>query len=321
MEFRTRTSACSTRTRKRACLGRAIDLRARRALLPEELVALGLRQLARNLDRARKRARTSARDQHVFRERATRNRATSQLDHYSFSGIAADGSRQIAAQIACTSSAWRAVCMQRRMPAQHSLARRRGLVENAELLARLRAGDDAAFEWLVRAHTPRLLTIARRLLSSDEDAQDVVQEAFVSAFRGIESFQGDARLSTWLHRITVNAALMKRRAQSRRRDRDIESLLPQFGESGRHLEPPSTWVEDSSAAAERSETRALVRACIDDLPDGYRTVLILRDIQELETDEIARHLRITANAAKIRLHRARQALKTLLDPHMRGGGA
>jgi RNA polymerase sigma-70 factor (ECF subfamily) len=215
---------------------------------------------------------------------------------------------------------WTGVCKGPRMPLQHPVAARsRSALDDVELLGRLRAGEDAAFEALVRAHSPRLLTVARRLLGSDEDAQDVVQEAFLSAFRGIERFQGDARLSTWLHRITVNAALMKRRAHSRRRDSDIESLLPQFGDDGRHLEPPSTWVEDSSAAAERGELSALVRARIDELPDAYRTVLILRDIQETETEDIARHLGITANAVKIRLHRARQALKTLLDPHMRGG--
>jgi RNA polymerase sigma-70 factor (ECF subfamily) len=190
--------------------------------------------------------------------------------------------------------------------------------EEAALVARLRAGDDSAFETLVRAHTARLLVVARRLLSNEADAQDAVQEAFVSAFKAIDTFHGEARLSTWLHRITVNAALMKRRAQSRRHERDIESVLPQFGEGGHHIDPPSSWVEPSSAPAERGELRDLVRRSIDELPDPYRTVLILRDIQELETEEVAQHLGVTANAVKIRVHRARQALRTILDPHMRG---
>jgi RNA polymerase sigma-70 factor (ECF subfamily) len=190
----------------------------------------------------------------------------------------------------------------------------------AELLARLRRGEDAAFETLVREHTSRLLVVTRRLLSSEHDAQDAVQEAFLSAFKAIDSFQGEARLSTWLHRIAVNAALMKRRSQGRRRERDIESLLPQFGEGGHHLEPPTSWVEPSSAPAERTEMRELVRNCIDELPEAYRTVLVLRDIQEMETEEVARHLGVTANAVKIRLHRARQALRALLDPHMHGAG-
>jgi RNA polymerase sigma-70 factor (ECF subfamily) len=190
--------------------------------------------------------------------------------------------------------------------------------EEAALLARLRAGNDAAFETLVRDHTPRLLAVARRILSSEDDAQDAVQEAFVSAFKALDGFHGEARLSTWLHRITVNAALMKQRSRTRRGERDIETLMPQFGPGGHHVEPPSTWLEPASAEAERRELQGLVRRSIDELPEAYRTVLMLRDIQELETEEVAQHLGVTANAVKIRVHRARQALKTLLDPHLRG---
>jgi RNA polymerase sigma-70 factor (ECF subfamily) len=190
--------------------------------------------------------------------------------------------------------------------------------EEASLLARLRAGDDAAFESLVRRETPRLLLLARRLLGNEADAQDAVQEAFVSAFNALGDFHGESRLATWLYRITVNAALMKRRSKARRREREIDTLLPQFGPGGHHVEPPSTWTEPASAEAERAESQALVRRSIDQLPDTYRTILILRDIQELETDEVARHLGISSNAVKIRLHRARQALRTLLDQQMGG---
>lgn len=192
--------------------------------------------------------------------------------------------------------------------------------DESDLLARLRSGSDDAFAELIRGHGGRMLAVARRLLDNDEDAQDAVQEAFLSAFRAIGNFQGGARLSTWLHRITVNSALMRRRAIGRRREEgaeeDLEELLPKYTRGGHHLDSPRPWSEPADAGAERRETRELVRRCIDQLPETYRLALILRDIEELETEEVGRHLGISANAAKLRVHRARQALRTLLDRFM-----
>jgi len=190
--------------------------------------------------------------------------------------------------------------------------------DEAVFLAQLRAGDDTACETLVRDHTAWMLSIARRYLGNEEDARDAVQDAFASVFKAIGAFHGESRLSTWLHRITVNAALMKLRARARRPERAIDDLLPEFGPGGHHAEPPSTWREPASAEVEREEARALVRRSIDELPEAYRTVLLLRDIEGWENDELARHLGVSVNAAKLRVHRARQALRTLLDPHMRG---
>jgi RNA polymerase sigma-70 factor (ECF subfamily) len=109
----------------------------------------------------------------------------------------------------------------------------------ADLVARLRAGSDAAYEELVRAQGARLLAVARRLLRSEEDARDAVQDAFISAFRAIDRFEGGSRLSTWLHRIVVNAALMKLRSQQRKPETSIEDLLPRFLEDGHFAEPPA----------------------------------------------------------------------------------
>ncbi len=185
------------------------------------------------------------------------------------------------------------------------------------LIQGLRAGDAAAFERLVRAYGGRLLSVARRFLRSEEDARDAVQEAFISAYRSIGSFHAGSRVSTWLHRIVVNAALMRLRSRRRSPEEPIDDLLPQFDETGHHLQPPSEWRESSDVALQRRETREIVRRSIDLLPETYRSVLVLRDIQELDTSETAQILGITENAAKIRLHRARQALRTLLDPHFR----
>ncbi|MEO8195371.1 MAG: sigma-70 family RNA polymerase sigma factor [Thermoanaerobaculia bacterium] len=193
--------------------------------------------------------------------------------------------------------------------------------DERSLLAALRAGDDRAYERLVSEHGGRMLAVARRMLRNDEEAQDALQEAFVLAFRGLPRFEGHSRLSTWLHRIVVNASLMKLRSRRARPEESIEPLLPTFMEDGHSTHAYGEWPEVPDRVLERSEVCGLVRASIDRLPPTYRTVLLLRDIEELDTGEVAEQLGISANAVKIRLHRARQALRELLDPHLRQGGA
>jgi RNA polymerase sigma-70 factor (ECF subfamily) len=194
-------------------------------------------------------------------------------------------------------------------------------IDEASLLAGLRAGDQTAYEKLVRTHSSRLLAVARRFLRSEDDAKDALQETFLSAFRALHTFEEGALLSTWLHRIAVNAALMKLRTRRRKPEDAIEDLLPTYREDGHredgHLENLTKPWKEPDVLLERQETRVLVRECIDRLPESYRTVLLLRDIEELDTEEAARLLGISPNAVKIRLHRARQALRTLLDPHFR----
>lgn len=184
------------------------------------------------------------------------------------------------------------------------------------LLERLRAGDEMAYEELVRHEGRHLLAVARRLLRNEEDAQDAVQQAFLSAFRALPSFNGQSRLTTWLHRIVTNAALMKLRSRGRQHEDSIEDLLPAFLEDGHHTAQFSEWTLPAESKLLRRETRAHVRSAIDKLPDTYRTVLLLRDIEELNTEETAQILAVTPNTVKIRLHRARQALLKLLQPTM-----
>ena len=191
--------------------------------------------------------------------------------------------------------------------------------DETALLAQLRAGDGQAFETLVRRYSPRLFSVARRIVGTDEDARDVVQEAFLSAFRALDRFHGDARLSTWLHRIVVNTALMKLRTRKRKPEESIEPMLPGFLGDGHFTERFHDWNEPVDQALSRAETRALVRHRINELPESFRTVLLLRDIEGLSTEETAKVLETTPNAVKIRLHRARQALRTLLAPHLGRG--
>lgn len=189
--------------------------------------------------------------------------------------------------------------------------------DETAFLAALRGGDDRAYQRLVADHGGRLLAVARRILRNEDDARDALQEAFLQAFRALPRFEGHARISTWLHRIVVNAALMKIRSKKAHPEEPIEPLLPTFQEDGHATVEFRPWEGGADVLLERTETRALVRASIDRLPSTYRNILILRDIEELDTAEVAEMLGITANAVKIRLHRARQALRGLLDPHFR----
>lgn len=194
-------------------------------------------------------------------------------------------------------------------------------VVETELVAQLQAGSDSAFEVVVRTYGGRMLAVARRMLGSDEDAQDAVQEAFLSALKAIGQFEQQSKLGTWLHRIVVNVALMKLRSRRRKPEALIDDLLPKFLDDGHQAQPAVDWRDTADVALMKSETRALVRECIQQLPEIYRTVLVLRDIEELDTDESAQMLGVTVAVVKTRLHRARLALRTLLDQHFRGDNA
>ncbi len=188
----------------------------------------------------------------------------------------------------------------------------------AILVEQLRAGSDEAFESLVREHGGVMLATARRVLGQDADAQDAVQDAFVQAFRKIDTFHGESKLRTWLHRITVNASLMKLRSSRSRPAVSIDELLPQFLEDGHRTVGEKRWSDPGLVAAERSETRAIVREMIDCLPDDYREVVLLRDVEQLDTKETADFLGVGLAVVKTRLHRARQALRTLLARRFAG---
>jgi RNA polymerase sigma-70 factor (ECF subfamily) len=181
------------------------------------------------------------------------------------------------------------------------------------LVERLKAHNEEAFETMVREYGARMQATARRLLGNEQDANDAVQQAFISVFKSIVGFNGEAKLSTWLHRIVVNAALAQMRYRRRRRELPIDDLLPQFDEEGRWAGDVTLRGEAGETLTDGRETQELVRQCIDRLPEAYRSVLILRDIEDLNTADAAEMLAITPNAAKIRLHHARQALRTLIE--------
>ena len=192
-------------------------------------------------------------------------------------------------------------------------------VENDEqqLITGLRNGNAACYESLVRDYGGRMLAVARRFLKNDADARDCVQDAYLQVFRSIDNFEGRSSLVSWLHRIVVNAALMKIRARKRRPEESIDDNLSQFDADGQRIESETEITVSVEAFLEKKETRTMVRRCIDQLPESARNLLLLRDIEGYSTEETATLLGMTPGAVKTGLHRARGALRLLLEPMMR----
>jgi RNA polymerase sigma-70 factor (ECF subfamily) len=180
-------------------------------------------------------------------------------------------------------------------------------------LTRLKNGDPAAYEEMVRDYSPRMLAVARRMLRSEHDAADAVQDALLSAFASIGRFRGGASLYTWLHRITVNSCLLRLRSRRRRNEVSLNTLTvddPLGAASAQHLRSACDAV---GRCLVRAEMCVSLRRCLDRLPDDYRTIIVLRDLEERDTDETAALLGLSKVNVKTRLHRARRALRTLVE--------
>ncbi len=180
-----------------------------------------------------------------------------------------------------------------------------------------RLDDVRDAEHLVRENIGWMLALAKRILIDHALAEDAVQDAFIAAFRGLENFEGRSSLKTWLHRITVNASLMKLRRLKRLGEQSIDEHLPEFNQMGCRIEPPWTQLVDTETVLHNERLRLLVIQKINSLPDSYRIILQLRDIEEYATAEVAELLEISETNVKVRLHRARAALKKLLEPILR----
>ena len=185
--------------------------------------------------------------------------------------------------------------------------------EEANLVVLVKAGHQEACTQLVTLFGPQMMAVARRFMRCDDDCNDAVQDAFISAFKAIGRFEGDSRLSTWLHRITVNSCLMKLRIDSSRKETSIEDLLPTFNGRERYARWAST-IDNPSIEVETDETRTLVHQAIDRLPDADRAVLLLRDIEDMDTAATAALLETSVHNVKRRLRRARQTLCDNLEP-------
>ena len=192
----------------------------------------------------------------------------------------------------------------------------------SEELQKLEAGDaqggEVDHEQLVRANIGWMLALAERLLRDRAAAEDVVQEAFIRAFRGLGDFEGRSRIEAWLRRITVNTALSRLRQLNRLAEQPIDELLPEIDRSDFRMEERWTHLIPFDDVIASDERRRYVHEKIGELPDMYRVVLHLRDIEGYATSEVAELLDISQSNVKVRLHRARAALKKLLEPLLRG---
>ncbi len=178
-------------------------------------------------------------------------------------------------------------------------------LSDEEVVERVLAGDSSLFEILMRRYNQRLFRVARAILSDDTEAEDVMQEAYVRAFRELATFRGEARFSTWLTRIACHEALA--RARKRRR-------LVRIGEGGGG-EPPERPSKNPGPERdmENRELQAVLRDAVEVLPDPLRTVFCLREVEGLSTEQTADALSLTIENVRVRLHRAKRSLRQTLD--------
>ncbi|MCS0660540.1 RNA polymerase sigma factor [Massilia terrae] len=184
------------------------------------------------------------------------------------------------------------------------------IASDAELALRVGAGDPHAFTLLMRRHNRLLFRAARSILRDDAEAEDAVQDAYLQAYRGIKQFRGDARLSTWLTRIVVNEAI----ARSRKRHREAE-VTPLYADPGLQPTDAEDRMDDDTPeyGAMRAEARVLIERSLDELPDAFRTVFMLRAVEELSGEEVAAVLGIPEATVRSRFFRARALLRAKLE--------
>ena len=190
------------------------------------------------------------------------------------------------------------------------------------LLEALRQGEPTAAEQLVATYGDRAYRLAIRITGNRPDAEEAVQDAFWSVVRKIDTFRGDSSVGSWIYRITANAAYQKLRGRAHRRDEiSLDEVLPSFHEDGRHAGPMNDWSASIDDPVVQTELRAALDSAIGELPDHYRAVIVLLDVEGLSMAEVAGSVGITVAAAKSRAHRARLFLRKRLSVFMAGVGA
>jgi RNA polymerase sigma-70 factor, ECF subfamily len=202
-------------------------------------------------------------------------------------------------------------------------------VDDVELIRRIRAGDRSAFTGLVRRHGGALLRLARVFVHNEALAEEVVQDTWVAVLDGLDGFEGRAAFKTWLYRILANRARTRATREGRTvpfsalaaADDDAPALDPErFDEGGTWSDPPVGWTEETpERLALAAETRAMMEAAVAALPPAQRAVLVLRDEDGLETEEICNLLGLTVTNQRVLLHRARTRVRQAIEAHMRGG--
>jgi RNA polymerase sigma-70 factor (ECF subfamily) len=181
------------------------------------------------------------------------------------------------------------------------------------LVAKAQAGDIGAFEALVAAHRDRVYTLAKRILRNEADAAEVVQEAFLAAYRNLNEFRGDAAFGTWVYRIAANGALMRVRHNKVADQVESTDPSPAFNERGSLVEQVADWRADAEAQTLDSELREAIEKAADALDVRSREVFVLKDLEGLSYEDIAALTGDSVPAIKSRLHRARLSLRAAID--------
>ena len=179
-----------------------------------------------------------------------------------------------------------------------------------ELIARARAKDFAAFETLLGRYEDKVYRLAFRIVRNETDSKEILQETFVSIWRKLDTFKGDSQFGSWVYRIATNAALMRLRSQRRHPEVSTEELpIGYLDNYGQPAPAGENWSKRPDDQLQSSELRTHIQSAVDALPDIYRTVFIVRDVEGLSTEETAEALGISVPTVKTRLHRARIALR------------
>jgi RNA polymerase sigma-70 factor (ECF subfamily) len=191
--------------------------------------------------------------------------------------------------------------------------------DDSDLLGRLRAGDASAVEMLMATYSDRVYRLAHGVTRNAADAQEVAQDVFLTVVHKVASFEGRSALSSWIYRITMNTALNKRRGKRQTVETSLDAELPTYGADG-HREGErayllADWSKTPEAEVLSGESRAVLARAIEGLPDSYRAVLILRDVEGLSNEEAAAALGDTVSSVKSRLHRARMVIREQLTRH------
>jgi RNA polymerase sigma-70 factor (ECF subfamily) len=185
--------------------------------------------------------------------------------------------------------------------------------DDNELVEVARSGDAAVFRTIMQRHNRRLYRVARGILGDDVDTEDVVQETYVKAFENLAGFRGESSLATWLTRIAITEALGRKRKRRPTADLRKVDMLDEQGEV-RVLIFPGTRIDSNpESEASRAEIRRLLERAVDDLPDSFRIVFVMREIEQMNVEETASQLDIPPETVKTRLHRARRMLREALQ--------
>jgi len=183
-------------------------------------------------------------------------------------------------------------------------------VPEQDLVQRLQAGDAEAFDTVFRQYFPKVYRQAFHLVGTAAEAEEVAQEVFLTVYEKIHTFRGASALTTWLYRLTTNAALSRLRRRTRRKEIALDDYLPQFREDGHHLvRPVVDWSADLEQNLADAQIQHLLRQAIELLPPLDKAVLVLSDFEELSNRDIGDALGLTVPAVKARLHRARLFLR------------